>query len=156
MQKARFQKSTIWFVLFELLGETWGIRFSDIQEILETKEITPIPKAPPFIAGLTHNRGKIISIIDLGLLVGEDQKESKEIRIIHLRSPQIDIGLLIKSKVSSALLPKELETGSVDVKEFCGKGNIILGKSIIRNGTTKIKVLEADQLIESLVEYPLH
>jgi purine-binding chemotaxis protein CheW len=108
MKKGPFNQNTLWLVLFELLGETWGIRFSDIQEILSTKKITPVPKAPSFVAGLTHKRGKIITVIDLDLLAGEAPRETKEIRIIHLKNSGMDIGLLIQSKVSSALLPEEL------------------------------------------------
>lgn len=97
MKKGPFNQNTVWLVLFELLGETWGIRFSDIQEILSTQKITPVPKAPPFVTGLTHKRGKIITVIDLDLLAGETPRESKEIRIIHLKNSGMDIGLLIKN-----------------------------------------------------------
>jgi len=155
MKTARFQEKTLWLLLFELLGETWGIRFSDIQEILETKEITPVPKTPPFITGITHKRGKIITVIDLGFLAGETQRESGEIRIIHLKSPGLDIGLLIKSKVSSELLPGAIETKGSVVKEVGQQGKVSIEKSIIRNGPDNINVLEVDQLIKSLEKYYL-
>jgi len=156
MKKGRYNQNTVWLVLFELLGETWGIRFSDIQEILSTQKITPVPKAPPFVNGLTHKRGKIITVIDLDLLAGETPRESKEIRIIHLKNSGMDIGLLIKSKVSSELLPEELETSDPLMKEFCGKNKIILRKNIIRKGADKINVLETDELIKALEEYSLN
>jgi chemotaxis signal transduction protein len=156
MKKIPFNQNTVWLVLFELLGETWGIRFSDIQEILSTKKITPVPKAPSFVAGLTHKRGGIITVIDLDLLAGEAPRESKEIRIIHLKNSGMDIGLLIKSKVSSELLPEELETSEPLMKEFCGKNKIILRKSIIRKGADTINILETDKLIKDLEEYSLN
>jgi len=155
MEKSPFQEKTVWLVLFELLGETWGIRFSDIQEILETKEITPVPKAPSFISGITHKRGKIITVLDLGLLVGEVQKENKEIRIIHLKSAVLDIGLLITSKVSSELLPDALEISGLVVKKFGENAKITIEKSIIRTGKKIINVLEVGQLIKSLEKYYL-
>jgi len=156
MKKVPFNQNTVWLVLFELLGETWGIRFSDIQEILSTKKITPVPKAPSFVAGLTHKRGKIITVIDLDFLAGEPPRESKEIRIIHLKNSGMDIGLLIKSKVSSELLPEELETSEPLVKEFCRKNKIILRKSIIRKGASTINILKTDELIKVLEEYSLN
>jgi chemotaxis signal transduction protein len=156
MKKGRYNQNTVWLVLFELLGETWGIRFSDIQEILSTQKITPVPKAPPFVNGLTHKRGKIITVIDLDLLAGETPRESKEIRIIHLKNSGMDIGLLIKSKVSSELLPEELETSDPLMKEFCGKNKIILRKNVIRKGADTINVLETDELIKALEEYSLN
>jgi chemotaxis signal transduction protein len=156
MKKGSFTQNTVWLVLFELLGETWGIRFSDIQEILSTKKITPVPKSPFFVAGLTHKRGEIITVIDLDLLAGEAPRESKETRIIHLKNSGMDIGLLIKSKVSSKLLPEQLETSELLMKESCGKNKIILRKSIIRKGADTINVLEPDELIKALEEYSLN
>ena len=156
MKKGPFDHNTIWLVLFELLGETWGIRFSDIQEVLSTKKITPVPKAPFFVVGLTHKRGKIITVIDLDLLAGESPRESKETRIIHLKNSEMDIGLLIKSKVSSELIPDELETSEPLVKEFCGGSKIILRKSIIQKGAGTINVLETDELIKALEQYSLN
>ena len=155
MKKGPFNQNTVWLVLFELLGETWGIRFSDIQEILSTKKITPVPKAPSFVAGLTHKRGGIITVIDLDLLAGETPRESKEIRIIHLKSAVLDIGLLIKSKVSSELLPDALEITGLVVKKFGENEKITIEKSIIRTGTEIINVLEVGQLIKSLEKYCL-
>ena len=155
MKKIPFNQNTVWLVLFELLGETWGIRFSDIQEILSTKKITPVPKAPSFVAGLTHKRGGIITVIDLDLLAGETPRESKEIRIIHLKSAVLDIGLLIKSKVSSELLPDALEITGLVVKKFGENEKITIEKSIIRTGTEIINVLEVGQLIKSLEKYCL-
>jgi Chemotaxis signal transduction protein len=155
MEKSPFQEKTAWLVLFELLGETWGIRFADIQELLETKEITPVPKAPSFISGITHKRGKIITVLDLGLLVGEVQKANKEIKIIYLKSAVLDIGLLITSKVSSELLPDALEITGLVVKKFGENEKMTIEKSIIRAGKKIINVLEVGQLIKSLEEYYL-
>jgi chemotaxis signal transduction protein len=155
MEKSPFQEKTAWLVLFELLGETWGIRFADIQELLETKEITPVPKAPSFISGITHKRGKIITVLDLGLLFGEVQKANKEIKIIYLKSAVLDIGLLITSKVSSELLPDALEITGLVVKKFGENEKMTIEKSIIRAGKKIINVLEVGQLIKSLEEYYL-
>jgi Chemotaxis signal transduction protein len=155
MEKSPFQEKTAWLVLFELLGETWGIRFADIQELLEIKEITPVPKAPSFISGITHKRGKIITVLDLGLLVGEVQKANKEIKIIYLKSAVLDIGLLITSKVSSELLPDALEITGLVVKKFGENEKMTIEKSIIRAGKKIINVLEVGQLIKSLEEYYL-
>lgn len=153
MKKSPLNQNVVWFVFFELLGETWGIRFSDIQEILSTKILTPVPKAPPFIAGLTHKRGKIITVIDLDLLAGEVPRKNKETKIIHLKNSEMDIGLLIKSKTSSELLLEDLVAQEPLMKNFYGKNNVTLRKNIIKKGADTVNVLATDELIKALEEY---
>ena len=46
-----------------------GIAVDDVQEILLSQQMTPIPLAHPFIAGLTNMRGQIVAVVDLRLVL---------------------------------------------------------------------------------------
>ncbi len=50
--------------------QKYGIPVSDIIEVQPLSDYTPVPRAPPFIAGVIHWRGAIISLVDLVKLFG--------------------------------------------------------------------------------------
>jgi purine-binding chemotaxis protein CheW len=50
---------------FQLSGENYAVEMSFISETLPLSDFTPLFCTPPFVLGITHLRGRIISIIDL-------------------------------------------------------------------------------------------
>ncbi|MBI2890502.1 MAG: purine-binding chemotaxis protein CheW [Nitrospirae bacterium] len=60
------------FFTFWLEGEEYGLDLSLVREIVKIKEIsvTPLPAAPPFIAGLLSLRGTVIPLVNLKLRLG--------------------------------------------------------------------------------------
>jgi chemotaxis-related protein WspB len=48
----------------------YAIAVSRVVEVLPKLELRPIPHAPPVLAGLLSYRGKVVPVIDLGLLLG--------------------------------------------------------------------------------------
>jgi chemotaxis-related protein WspB len=46
----------------------YAINVARVIELVPSVELTTIPHAPPFVAGLLAYRGKVITVIDLGLL----------------------------------------------------------------------------------------
>ncbi|WP_437187581.1 chemotaxis protein CheW [Planctomicrobium sp. SH668] len=49
---------------------TYGIPLDSVVEIQPLDSFSPVPGAPPFIRGVVHFRGTILSLIDLGRLFG--------------------------------------------------------------------------------------
>jgi chemotaxis signal transduction protein len=58
------------FVLFELAGNTCGVRSRDVQVVEWAGPVTPVPNALPYVEGVTLTRGKIIPSINLRTLFG--------------------------------------------------------------------------------------
>lgn len=53
------------------VGKTlFGIDILTVQEVNKLKEITPVPLAPDYVAGIINLRGKIVTVIDLGKRLG--------------------------------------------------------------------------------------
>ncbi|WP_137939547.1 chemotaxis protein CheW [Chitinivorax sp. B] len=50
---------------FMLGYEHYGIESSWIREVCPLKELTVLPGVPPFVAGIIHLRGQIVSVINL-------------------------------------------------------------------------------------------
>ena len=60
MTESRAQYAT-----FEVGGHHLGIRVLEVQEVLRQQLLTPVPLAPPVIAGLINLRGQIIPALEM-------------------------------------------------------------------------------------------
>lgn len=50
---------------FQLGDDTYGVRIAHVAEILKPPPITPIPRAPALVLGITSVRGRLVTVIDL-------------------------------------------------------------------------------------------
>ena len=57
--------ASAWLCPFKAGGTWLGVEVARVQEILRTRATTPVPLAPPVVAGLVNLRGQIITAIDL-------------------------------------------------------------------------------------------
>lgn len=54
-------------VLSFMLDNQWfGVEISGIQEVLEFRQITKVPRTPEFMLGVINLRGKMIPVVNLG------------------------------------------------------------------------------------------
>ncbi len=58
------------FVTFTIGGQLCGIPVLQVRNVLAPQEITPIPLAPPEIAGSLNLRGRIVTSVDLRVRLG--------------------------------------------------------------------------------------
>jgi purine-binding chemotaxis protein CheW len=65
------------FMEFTLGHESYAVELLMVKEVITPPEMTPIPKAPPYVCGLMNLRGLVLSVIDLrkkmGIIPGEDK-----------------------------------------------------------------------------------
>ncbi len=64
-QKKTEQVDKSQLVVFTIHGEEFGVAIDRVREIFKISDITPVPKAPEFVAGLTNLRGTIIPVINV-------------------------------------------------------------------------------------------
>jgi purine-binding chemotaxis protein CheW len=57
-------------LLFRLGVEWYAVRVSDVREIYQEYEVTPVPCVPEFIQGVVSIRGEILSVTDLAKTMG--------------------------------------------------------------------------------------
>jgi purine-binding chemotaxis protein CheW len=116
-------------VVFSLLNENYGIDIYKVQEIIQYREITYVPKAPPFVKGVINLRGKIIPVIDLKERFGLAEKEvTNDTRIIVVEIASQTVGLIVDSvtevlRISTSNIepPPPVTTIEVDFIEGVGK-----------------------------------
>ena len=58
------------YLLFGLNGARYGVEAQAVLEIAWLPELSPAEEAPPYIAGVVNRRGKIESVMNLGLRLG--------------------------------------------------------------------------------------
>jgi purine-binding chemotaxis protein CheW len=58
------------FVAIRLGGQDFGVPVMQVRDVLGRQRMTPVPLAPPSIAGLLNLRGRIVTAIDLRSRLG--------------------------------------------------------------------------------------
>ena len=83
-------------MLFNASDDKYGIFIQDLKILLEVDNVFNVPKAPDYIWGVINHRGRIITIVDLSLLIGlrKPQRDDSS-RIIVIDSSKVDIGLFV-------------------------------------------------------------
>ncbi|HOK29068.1 MAG TPA: chemotaxis protein CheW [bacterium] len=93
-------------VVFSLLNENYGIDIYKVQEIIQYRDITYVPKSPPFVKGVINLRGRIIPVIDLKERFGLPEKEvTPDTRIIVVEISSQTIGLIVDSVTEVLRIP---------------------------------------------------
>jgi purine-binding chemotaxis protein CheW len=98
--------ATIDVVEFELGGERYALDIQLVREIVEMMQITPIPRAPPFISGVINLRGEITNIMNLNTLLGLANQQIRDNQKIIVLVPEAaggsNVGIIVDD-VSSVL-----------------------------------------------------
>ncbi len=83
-------------IVFTLAGCAFGIAIRQVREILRVGNITRMPKAPPFLEGIIHLRGRITPVLDpkkrLGLPLTDRTGDS---RILVVEWKELMMGLVV-------------------------------------------------------------
>jgi purine-binding chemotaxis protein CheW len=103
-------------------GTFYVIRSAQIREVDMVETITPVPNAPPFVAGVANLRGEVVPVVDLRARLGLTATEvGLGTRIVVADVDERRVGLLVDRArevayfEESAILPApEMSSGSVD------------------------------------------
>lgn len=83
-------------VIFRLGGEEFGVDIMVVQEIIKMPEITAIPQAPEYVAGVINLRGKIIVVVSLGKKFDiQFCDKNKEYKVIVVELENQVIGMMV-------------------------------------------------------------
>ncbi|MFN3699642.1 MAG: chemotaxis protein CheW, partial [Dictyoglomus sp.] len=84
------------YVVFKL-GETFfGIRSKYIQQMEMVENITPVPKVPSYVDGVTLSRGKVIPVINLRERLGMGRiPYDIKTRMIVVRLENRELGIIV-------------------------------------------------------------
>ena len=87
---------TVLLATFFVREALCGLDATGIQEVIRVGPLTPVRHAPPEVAGIVNLRGKIVTILDLGLRLGFAKAVvSGDSRIFIIEDRSEFIGLLV-------------------------------------------------------------
>lgn len=100
------------FLSFIVDDEEYALELSETSEVVKMREITEVPHAPLFIAGIISLRGEIIPVVSLQKRLGLKEKDiSSEARMVIAFHTDIKVGLIV-DKIMGVLRidPKTIES----------------------------------------------
>lgn len=101
-------KDQLSLVEFSLAPERYAVEEQFVVEVLLLKELTIIPGAPDFVAGITNVRGRILSVLNLKIFLGIATRGITELnRIVLLRKGEMEFGILTDAILGSKLIRRE-------------------------------------------------
>ena len=87
---------TVSYCTFWLQEQRFGIEVLDVQEVLRTPSMTPVPLAPEAVTGLINLRGQIITAIDLRTRLDLEQRQAEERSVnIVVRTEDGPVSMLV-------------------------------------------------------------
>jgi purine-binding chemotaxis protein CheW len=133
-------------LVFLSANQELGLDITCVREVLRPREICPLPKAPPFIEGVIHLRGRIVALMDLGKRLHPDHTETDpNPRIIVCKANGFIIGLKVNGlKEIIALSEGEIEPTPAVVSMHL-EADLISG--IARVGERMIPILDLGHLL---------
>jgi purine-binding chemotaxis protein CheW len=81
---------------FVLDGRLFGVDVEHVQEVLRPTGLTPVPLAPPEVAGLLNLRGLVLTAIELRACLGLPPRPAGRAPLgLIVRTPDGPLGLLV-------------------------------------------------------------
>jgi purine-binding chemotaxis protein CheW len=130
---------------FSCGGQGYAFRLDQIHEIVPPQPVTRVPGCGPGVCGLIGLRGRVITVFDLGVLMGGmPAARSPEHRVLLLRSGNIVVGFAVEELVTIAAPGDETMTAIGGTAEGLSQEALVLG------GRT-FTILDADRLVGPLL-----
>ncbi len=122
-------RERIQLCIFELSGRLFALSIFDVQEIMESAEITPVPTTPHFLRGVINLRGNIVPIVDIREILNLPvNPPSRESRIVILNIKKVQIGILVDAISEVSYIEKcfvQPESEQIEISDGKFISNII-------------------------------
>lgn len=94
-KEAEIHTDEIETLQFFLSSETYAIETRFVKEVIQLKEVTPLPLTPNFMLGIINLRGSLVSVIDIRKFFDIPSNALSNLnRVILLEEGEIVIGIL--------------------------------------------------------------
>lgn len=128
------QVNMVQLVTFKLCGETYALEISQVDAIINLKQVTRVPAAPEYIDGVINLRGEIVPVINtrrrLNLENSDHGKLVQQIIILTFEEEKVKAGVLVDRVYEVVRLPEtsidapERVSDGVDIQYLKGVGKI--------------------------------
>lgn len=131
---------------FAVAGEDFAVELSTVHEIVVPPPLTLVPRSPPAVLGVCSVRGRLVTVVDVRILLGLPPRSAdKKARILLGKGADDELMGLLVDEVRQVvrLLPSEFEPVGSGVGE-----SVELVRAIARpSGGPEIVVFELGHLL---------
>lgn len=128
------------YLTFTVDKQNYGIQISAVREINRISEITKVPEAPSYVAGVMNLRGKVIPVVTLRLRMKlADTDVTKETCTIVVETQAGQVGVIVDS-VSSVINLDKKDVDETPVQQ--GSENYIIGIGKLEAGMVLLVDIE--------------
>jgi purine-binding chemotaxis protein CheW len=83
-------------VVFRVDKERYALPLAAVREVVVPPErFTPVPRAPPAVAGVMNLRGRVVTVLSLRALLALPEGSQPSAKIVFLDRGRRDLGLLV-------------------------------------------------------------
>lgn len=134
------------YIVVKLDNEQYGIDISFVDNIVRMQQITRVPKAQSYFAGVINLRGEIIPVMNLRLKFGLEQRENTNATRIIIVKPESNakIGILVDEVHEVVTLEEE----NIEKTVYDEQGVNLLGVGKYKD--TLISLLNIQGIISEL------
>ena len=126
-------------LLFSLGERVYGCRVDGVREIIPSRRATRLPGAPDFVRGLINLRGSLLTVVDLGVRLGEPQPARPDGSTILVEQAGRVLGLAVDEVMDVQALPTDRLDGASAAGEIAGRNaGIVRGLGHLGDGRVVI------------------
>ena len=93
---------------FRLAQERYALETRYVSEVCPLKDVTPLPRTPPFLLGIVNVRGRILPVLDLKKFFDLPEQGLTDLhRIILVEGHELEFGLLADATVGVRSIPSD-------------------------------------------------
>lgn len=133
-------------VIFELVDEEYAINVSDVNEILDLGDVTPVASTSEYIDGVTNIRGQIIPVLSLNKRVGLRESSVEEKKVIVCKLDNSEVGFIVDRVVDIFNVENSLIGASQEQDELFT--NVIN----LDNGERLVLIMDLDKIFNEKVK----
>ncbi len=137
-------------VLFQLENEDYGVDIYSVQRLIQIPEITPVPRAPKFVAGVIEVRGDIIPVINLKSRFGfQNTDVDRNGRVIITEIGDQIVGFLVDAiSEVTRIAEGDIEPPSRIVSDVDSEFIAGVGKQVKDEHTRLIIILDLEMVLD--------
>ena len=137
-------------VCFELAGELYAADVDHVREIIRPQEVSPVPKAPTFIEGMTNLRGKVVPVVNFRRLMGfPPQEQTKRTRVLIVEFNRQLVGAVVDGVSQVTRLP----SGTIEPpSHIVTRIDTAYLKGVAPVGEQLVIVLDLDRVLDDAQE----
>jgi purine-binding chemotaxis protein CheW len=85
------------YVVFTVADTAYAVRETSVTEVERVPDITPVPRVPIWLRGVTSLRGEVLSVVDLRTYIGLDPTSlhAGRVLVVRLSDDELSLGLLV-------------------------------------------------------------